>query len=321
MRSRILTITAATIAAAALTAVAFSIPATAAPITPNKVSYIVIPHPDDEFQTAMMTQDSPDNYQVTITMTHGEQTSYCNPAALKVSLQAKEIPPTPLPTSQWSPSCDAARLNSWVGYMTEMSKTDPGTPGNVTDLGNRGPFPANGVPISRVDGGGKVVVDRTAHVWLDKQGRGALVAFDLGDGDLTPAEVSWAVKTVRDNRAALGLNTTLPNWNVLGAYSNEGYPGCDVYTHPDHRAVHVALWNTDFRMHYQAAATCKSDPDAIRTGTVDQAYLNAAFNPNGVTGAHEEHYGWLNETAYAVSRTNQSDLFMAPQSFWIRWAH
>ncbi|GAA3588968.1 hypothetical protein GCM10022198_10930 [Klugiella xanthotipulae] len=290
---------------------------------PDKVSYIVIPHPDDEFEAWSLVENSPDNYKVFITVTRGDETGYCTPAsqAYQVGL---EKAPTPKPTDKWTASCDNARLNSWLSFFTDMSKTDPSIPGSWAAGTTVGPFPANGTAISRVDGS-TTVTDRSAKVWVDTQGRGAAIAFNLGDGDLTAAEVTWAVKTVRDNRTALGINSTLPNWNLVTSFANSVYGSCAVYTHPDHRAIHESVWNTNFGFGYQAGATCATDPDASRTQLVTAASTNAAFSVNTATGlrtgAHTWNYGWLNDTYFAVSRNAQNSVFMQRQSFWIRWVN
>ena len=148
---------------------------------------------------------------------------------------------------------------------------------------------------------------------MDREGRGALVNFDLGDGDLSAQKVQWAIQTVLTNRAALGLNTTLPNYGIVSAYSNLSTQGCYIYTHPDHAAVVAAVRDSDFGLRVQAAATCAEDPTASMTLTVPQNVVDAAYPSNGDPGIFADNYGWL-ETP-VISRTDQSSLFMAVQSF------
>jgi hypothetical protein len=257
---------------------------------PTNVSYIALPHPDDEWQTWALTENSPANYKVFILMTRGEQTGYCTP--------------------KWTEECADRRVDSLLGYLTDMSAKDPALPGDFENLGERGPFPANGVNLTRVDDT-SYAAKRTAEVFRDRQGRGAVVVFDLGDGDLTEAEAVWAVKTTRDNRGALGLNTTLPNWNLLGTYYNKNYAGCFQYPHPDHYSVHRALYHTNFGFGYQAAATCGSDPEAVRKQAVKTPSVDAAWGP----GAFRANYGWLG--SYQFSQT-QVNLFHGTQTYWVR---
>lgn len=294
---------------------------------PTSVSYVVSPHPDDEFQGWSLVEDSPANYKIFIVLTEGEETGFCTPDTyVEIGYDEPfERPADPVPTGRWTQSCSTARLTSWVRYFKGMSATDPTLPGALTDLGERGPFAATGTTVCRRDRGNDDTCDafdRTARVWRDSQGRGALVAFNLGDGDLTTDEVVWAVQTVRDNRGALGLNSTLPEHNIIGAtFSNRTYPNCVVYDHADHYSVHSALYNHDFGVNYQAGATCRSDPDADRFETVTPSSVDAAFDMNGNyrVGAHNNNYGWLHSGSYPVDRDGQGSLFHSEQSFWTRY--
>ena len=49
---------------------------------PDKVSYIVVPHPDDEMQAWSLIENTPDIYEVYIVMTRGEQSFYCGLAGM-----------------------------------------------------------------------------------------------------------------------------------------------------------------------------------------------------------------------------------------------
>ncbi|UNX54698.1 hypothetical protein MF406_17775 [Georgenia sp. TF02-10] len=315
------------------------------------MSYILVPHADDEFQAWSLIENSPANYKVFIYATRSEETGYCDPATYPSGYQSgKEKAANPVPTGRWSASCESARMNSLKAFFAQMSATDPTIPGSFGPQVTKGPFPANGTPICREDSlppdgvcnstgtSPRDKVDTTARVLVDTQGRGAIVMFNLGDGDLTEAEAVWAVKTVRDNRAALGLNTSLPNYNLLGTFANSTTyaDGCKVYPHSDHRSVHLALYKTDFNMKYQSAATCAMDTDVTRSKTVTDASANAAwkYDVSGTvsTGAHNNNYGWLmnvNRSAensnsvwhYPLSRTTQKDIFHTHQYFWTKFAH
>jgi hypothetical protein len=279
-------------------------------VAPVQMSYVVSPHPDDEWQMWSLIENSSDNYKVFITLTRGEQSTYCaapytgNPPSV----------PNPYPNGKWSATCEEARLNSWLGFFTQMSATDPSIPGDWVAQGEKGPFPSKGVSLRVDDGAGLIQASTGARVWLDAQGRGAAVSFDLGDGDLTAAEVRWAVETVRDNRAALGINSTLPNWNVLGAFANTQYANCQIYGHADHTALHDAFWNVDFGAFYQSAASCATDPDGVRTQVVGDNATNTAWGP---AGAFKTQFGWLGN--YALTQSQAGSVFMRTQSFWTRF--
>lgn len=274
-----------------LTGVVTATPAQATSYTPGSMSYVVIPHPDDEWQAWSLIERSSGNYKVFMLMTQGDQTGYCQP--------------------RWTKECTDRRVSSFLGFLTEASKSDPTVPGDFENLGARGPFPTRGYTLTRDDGGNVYPASTAPTVYLDKQGRGAVVVFDLGDGDLTESEVKWAIETTRDNRQALGINTTARNWNALGAYYNKNYGGCYVYAHPDHYAVHRALYHHNYGFGYQAAATCSSDPEVSRKQTVTSGSVQAIWN-NG-PGAFPNNYGWLGS-----NNTYGNQVWFGNQSFWVR---
>lgn len=277
---------------------------------PQQVSYVVIPHPDDEWQTWALIENSTANYKVFIIATEGDQTGYC-PKPFK----GKFPDPTPIPNAKWTADCSQARINSWLDFTTRMSKTDPAVPGDWEALGKKGPFPANGTVLTRTDGGKAYAADRSVDVYVDRQGRGAAVFFDLGDGDLTEQEVVWAIKTTMNNRQALGINTTLPNYNLLGTFYNKNYSQCVVYAHPDHYSVHRAIYHHKFDVNYQSAATCRTDSDTRRTVTVTKKTTDAAW---AATGHFRQSYGWLGTWALQSGTSQHGSVFMQSQSFWIR---
>jgi hypothetical protein len=277
---------------------------------PIQMSYVVVPHPDDEWETWALVENSPANYKVFIIPTTGDQTGYCTTPA------AGAPAPVPMMSGKWTPECSQARINSWLNFTTGMSQSDPSVPGDWQALGNRGPFPANGTALTRQDGGAPYAASRAPLVFLDRQGRGAAVFYDLGDGDLTEQEVVWAIKTTMDNRAALGINSTLPNYNILGGFSNKYYANCAVYDHPDHYSLHRAIYHYKFAVVYQSAATCRADTDTRRTVKVSQKSSDAAFTTG--TGHFRKHYGWLGTYGFATG-DSQLNIFMQSQSFWIRY--
>ena len=105
-------------------------------------------------------------------------------------------------------------------------------------------------------------------VWSDRDGRGALIAFDLGDGDLTVAEVVRAVGTLIQRPGHFGLDAR-PVGRIIETYEYSGVtPGCARYPHPDHVAVNEALRRHDFGARAQLSSTCSLDP---ATATADRS--------------------------------------------------
>lgn len=303
-------------------------PGTPSSATPQKILYVAIPHPDDEFEAASQYADTPGTFKVFVLMTRGESTYHCEPVGYQLSVLAGATPAAVTPLGMRTASCEQARLASWVGYFTAMSAADPSLPGDFSPPVTTSAFPAHGAQLSREPRAlehakpgtaTQPFADTTAQVWTDKQGRGVLIDFDLGDGDLTSAKVTWAMRTVLDNRAEFGIDPALPDDGLVGAYSNLGDSGCFVYRHGDHAAVAAALRTSDFGLRGQQVATCRTDAGATETHAVPADELNAAYPLDGSAGALAANYGWL-ETP-AISRADQSSLFMGVQSFDMRFQH
>ncbi|WP_022890829.1 hypothetical protein [Agromyces italicus] len=289
------------------------------------VTIAVIPHPDDEFQLWSLVEGTPDEYKIFVSMTNGEETGFCEPDVLDASLQTElgELPPLPTPTGRWGIECEQARSASLLGYLEQMSETDPSIPGDFGPRQEFAPLPGDGTSICRVDDGAESCNDanREVSVWTDRHDRGAVVFFDLGDGDVTSDEVTWALRSLIERRAELGLEGDERIASLIGAFANDSQP-CFSYPHPDHVAVHEALWSTDFGVGPQLGATCFLDGRQRLTTFVDRSSVDAAFEQavDGTRiGAHGRHYGWLHATAYPIANTMQSALFMRVQSFWVRF--
>lgn len=291
---------------------------------PVRLSYIVVPHPDDEMQAWSLIEDSPDLYKIFIVLTRGEQTAFC--VAPGFDEGTGEASPHPWPAGRYSSSCETARQNSFFDFITAMAESDSGLPSSYDPEGVKGPFDSLGYEICRHDDAGHdddCVADLTAEVWTSSHA--AVVWFNLGDGDVTPDEVAWAVTTVRDNRASLDINSSLPSRNLIGAsFWNTGHRDCFIYEHDDHRAVHEALWRIDFGMGQQLAATCRTDPATARSEQVSPAAFGEAFKTasNARIGKHTVHYGWLwaDDPGYwPGDYEGQSELFHRQQSFWVQY--
>ena len=127
----------------------------------DKVSYVVVPHPDDEMQAWSLIEDTPDAYKVFVILTYGEQTRYC--ASPGYDEGTGEASPFPWPAGRWMSSCESARRNSFFDFMAEMARSDDGLPSSFAFEGVKGPFDSLGYTICRNDAGG-CVSDRTAKV-------------------------------------------------------------------------------------------------------------------------------------------------------------
>jgi len=272
----------------------FAAPAAAA--TPTQIQYIVIPHPDDEWQAWSQVENDPSTYKVFIVLTNGEQSGYCANYGGK-----------------WSLTCETKRLDSWAGFFTQMSKTDPTIPGALGAKYATRAFPTNGVTICRDDATPCARSVRAAVVQNDTQNRGALVSFNLGDGDLTEPEVDWALDTVLANKAEFGI-PNLPVKNMVASFANTSDP-CVKYTHLDHRNVHLALYNRTYPVPAQLGATCEAPGNSGNfTKQVSEESLDAAWTPN--TGAFHKNYAWLG--GYSIDHYGQGSIFMGKQSFWVK---
>lgn len=286
----------------------------------DDASVIAVPHPDDEIQAWSLIENTPDTYKIFVLMTRGEQTAFCVSPGDDVA--TGEAAPSPRPTGKWTSSCESARQNSFLDFMNGMAKSDTSIPSSFTYRGAKGPFSSLGHTICRHDKQ-SCVSDRSARVWTAE--RGAVIWFNLGDGDLTEDEVTWATRVVRDHRSALGIDASLPIRRLIGAsYWNSSHSGCYAYPHADHLAIRDALWKTNFLMGYQAVATCKSDPHANRSGQVTHSHFDDAFRVVGSrrVGHHVVNYGWLFSESpgyWPGDYSGQDELFHRDQEFRVRF--
>lgn len=291
----------------------------------------VVPHPDDEFQFWSVIEGRADEYKVFVSLTRGEQTGFCGPDSLESAWQEDlgELPPNPLPDGKWSRSCEEARAASLLGFLGQMSETDPTIPGNFSKRNTYQLSADSDVSLCREDqvdsdGTSQVTCDQPSNrevwVWEDDADRGAVVMFNLGDGDLTEEESVWAIDGVLSNLEQWGLAQDAPVKSMVGAFSNFSSDRCFTYPHGDHYAVELALFNHDFGVGPQIGATCFRDPRRSFTAVVSAQSVEAAFalGENGErVGAHNRHYGWLHAQVYPLAMWRQSALFHRVQSFWV----
>lgn len=243
---------------------------------PERMDVVVVPHPGDEFQAWSLVEDDPTSYKVFVLTDDGS----------------------------------GRALDAWVDRFGRLGQVDETLPTDLRGLGRRGPFPDDHGAVCRPDDRpAPCRTMRNPRVWVDDDGRGALVAFGVGAGGLTRREVLWTVRTVKRNREALGIEPALRPGSLIGAaFANRGY-GCARFTDPDHLAVHEALFHTDLHFTEQLAPTCADDPDASRSSTVS-ARSTAVFFGHGLR---------VHGAPATLSRKGQRHPFHTGQTFWVRF--
>ncbi len=269
----------------------------------QQLQYVLIPHPDDEFSAWSLIQDSTENYPVFILLTHGEATGMCDGHGLQADLGERVPQPQPF-TGMHTANCAAQRLDSWHAFLDGMAELDIGldSPG----------------PVSGVEGFELRVGERSARV-----------VFDGGDGRLSPQFVTDALQSVRRQRDRFPVQR---EDGVIGAaYYNDRYPGAWKYTHPDHLAVHRALFDTDQGLPGpQWGLTAHSDPDAApphgRTGQTRPDLFAAAMSvatDGQRTGIFQRAYGWLGfwpgDGRWPAHETDAEPGVSRTQTFWERF--
>lgn len=299
----------------------------------QRLTYVVVPHPDDEWSAWAMVQQAPESYHVFILLTRGEGTGYCEGGGW--SPQHAERRPEPrasTPTgfgAVLSEECKAQRVDAWETWLDRQALHDPnlGTGAGMTrfrlehEVGEGDERPLNkGKPAAYAD-------------WQVGT-QSARVVFDLGDGplpdgtpDLTEGETSWAIQAVRRDRHRL---PDLPESDIVGAAYYSTHPSCYAYAHADHLSVHRALERDQGVPGEQWVATCKHDPRAERELTITDEVYDANMAPrtstpgddpaSARTGHFQQVYGWLafDPGGYWPSGTDNDVLFSQSQAFWRR---
>lgn len=298
----------------------------------RQLQYIVTAHPDDEIAGWSMIEGSTHNYPVFIVLTQGEETGYCTSGgagAFQEHLGERDPYGDPY-QGKFTTACRNARIKSWHRFLDAMADAD----GTLPKAPNyRGKFTGTGNAKDSTPGhwqGSTFVTDRTFKVYANE--KGARVIFNLGDGDLTPGEVTWAIQQVRARRA--DLFPKVPEYGVIGASFRNAVKtqGCDVYDHHDHRNVHVALWNDDQGVPGpQWGRTCINDSDVRRVSDMSAATYEYAMGveapaidparyPNAQrTGVYQVNYGWLAHDYWGGQHGLEGTAHMGRrQAFWIR---
>ena len=341
--------------------------AEAAPPSTSKkqLTYVVAPHPDDVYEAWSLVQGATDNYPVFVTFTKGEASTYCRGQSVPVDGYGSYTTP------QWEAGCKNARMASLNSFLDKKSQTDS----TLDPLSATG-YRAITTPASTsADGGAPtaaVLTSCAAHnipstscsasngkpvPWNGNNGtsptgwtlrvgpKSARAEFDLGDGNLTDAEVKWAIAAVRAQR---GINIpSLPEYAIIGAsYSNLYNGAAWQYKHHDHRAVSETLYNGGFGIN-TLGATYLSDPDAnafysypysggngipAGNGTnTDRRVTSYYSDMSGNTssgGAFQKSFGWLTgdagspTAAWPICANNMgattSRVFCEQQAFTLR---
>lgn len=298
----------------------------------SQLSYIVMPHPDDEWGGWSLIANSTGNNKIFLFATNGEQTGACSSAgqAWYEGSDGETQPSNPPWNAggQWSSACIASRRSSTLGQLNDRAATDPTLPTFVGSSPSTKCFSGNtraGLPPQRKDGG-LPYTSNCAVVYQSTNGYGTAIFFDLGDADLTKEEVEWAVLAVKNNKSYVGV-ANLPDFNIIGGYRNLVNYGtaCAVYDHTDHRAVHEALWNYSMGVTVRWGRTCTNDPDSStsnggRTATVTAVDQSSAIAMVGSTrtGTLQKRYGWLIDGYWTSLYTGFDKQWSSTQAFWGR---
>jgi LmbE family N-acetylglucosaminyl deacetylase len=270
-----------------------------------RIVYVVVPHPDDEFEAWALLQDRAGAYPVFVLCTHGERTVAADGRAHQPELG--EWTPQPQPwAGPGSATVRAQRIASFHAFLDAMADVDRHLDRDLDDHGE--------------------LADGPSAFRLHVGARSARVVFDGGDGRLTPAFVTAAVQRTRALRF-----THLPVQDedfVVGAAYVSAVPGSVRYTHPDHRAVHAALWETDQGVPGpQWCRTATADPDVVRTGGRTERVTAPTYDavmgiaPDGRrTGLLQVFYGWLGPPGgWPAGETDAETMWSRQQSFWRRF--
>jgi len=279
-----------------------TVTSTAASMLP--IRYLLAPHPDDEFAIWSMAQD-PTRYPVLVVLTQGEKTGACAGGGLQA--ERGERAPSPQPfAAKLTPTCAAERVDSLLAFLHDMGAVDP----RWLSLRDRGEHVATDAPSdtptalapSPCPTPPACARDATYHLWVGDTA--ALLVFDLGDGDVTTADVVWAIATTRHARGAF---PTQIEGDIVGmGYHNTIDTNFVGYDHPDQNAIRTVLTHDDLGLPGgQYSRTYPDDPDRTMTVAVDAAVFATATavtpgpvdpvaNPDATrVGALQVDYGWL----------------------------
>ena len=292
--------------AASPTAAPSTAPTTDPAPQPPRLRYVVVPHPDDEFSAWSLLARDPAHYPVFLLLTQGEAGGSCTGQGLQAELG--ERPPVPAAfEGPQSATCRAQRLDSFWSFLEGMARID------------------DSLDVPR-----EVPTGRDHRLFVGR--RTAALVFDLGDGQVEPADVVQAVEAARSQRSAFPV--TEEDDVVGAAYYNDSDPDWYRYAHNDQGAVQQALWSTDLGTPGpQLVRTWPDDPRVSLVRRVPDDVYDAAMgvtpgpadpvaNPGATrTGVLQRAYGWLAFPGayWAESEGPTAFFFSRTQHFWSRW--
>jgi hypothetical protein len=255
------------------------------PPPPGKLRYILVPHPDDEFDAWSRVGNETDHYKVFILLTQGECSAFADGHGVKTGHDM--IPPRPsLSRTSSKATRKAARVNSWHGFLDGMGALDWTLGLSPTVMVVSDPVPGGPYSFELLLGP-----------------RSARAVFDLGDSALTRGHVLGALEAVR--RARWLFPAPAEDDVVGAAYVNGGWPDAVIYAHPDHVAVQDALRSGGGVPGATYGRTVASDPVCSLTVVLSQHIYDTAMavspgppdpfaNPDATAvGVFQRHYGWL----------------------------
>lgn len=280
--------------------------------------YIPETHPDDHGSALSLLQPMPGRYDVHILLTRGEGTGNCNGGYVSTPWMKQEYLPQPQPTGlRYSDRCREHRVSSWNVFLDRLAGPDdpmgpvqrhPGS--TVTWQGRTLPTPTH-----LIEDGTNKPAD---YVDVAIGPHSARFVFDLGDGQLNPDKVIWAIENTRLLRSLL---PTQSEGDIVGAgYYNITGKGSP-YTHPDHKVLHDVLGTADFGLPgSQYSPIGHADP-ARAFGAWDESYCRFMCHPadpNGWTsrmGDFQFSYGWLDHGRWDTGTLDVYAGFSEYQSF------
>jgi hypothetical protein len=238
-----------------------------------------------------------------------------------------------------TPKCNAQRIDAFNHFLDSMAEVDPSLD-RPRALGHyEGQVRPGDVRPTRKEG---TKIESAAGYDLAVGPRSARLIFNLGDGQLTAAKVSWALQTARRIRTSFPVKT---EDDVVGsAYYNAKKDQYVPYTHPDHFAVQQALFDVDQGLPGpQWGRTTPADPNRRRKAFVDNDTYCALLcttpmpvdpwgSPTATRrGRFQQNYGWLAFTAEGSSKAANSfwpasydpteSVFSQAQDFWKRFGN
>ncbi|QBI20701.1 hypothetical protein ER308_14785 [Egibacter rhizosphaerae] len=300
------------------------------------LQYVVIAHPDDEYQGWGLIGGRDDTYPVFLLLTRGEVTGRCDGEAFQP--ERGERPPEPQPFDPTDVArCAEQRVDSWHAFLDGIAELEDGLDPEPEAQGRLEGEVASGETAPEHPFRSDPAVHYDVYVGADH----ARLVFDLGDGTLTADEVAWAVHEAR-RTAGEGRFPVEAEREILGAnFANaDGHPDCVDYDHPDHVAVDEALWEVDFGVPGpQRNRACATDP-RVRDGgetvpvppevheqvwAVEPRPEDPVHNPDAErVGVAQRVYGWLAftfgdedaRTYWEVSDDEADTIFAREQHFW-----